>query len=52
MAYGDRFIIRDPAAAKTLAGGHVVDLFVPRRGRATEARLNTLALQIIQLNPA
>ncbi len=43
MAYGDRFIIRDPAAAKTLAGGHVVDLFVPRRGRATEARLNTLA---------
>ena len=32
MAYGDRFIIRDPAAAKTLAGGHVIDLFVPRRG--------------------
>ena len=43
LAYGDRFIIRDPAAAKTLAGGHVVDLFVPRRGRATEARLTTLA---------
>ena len=42
IAYGDRFIIRDPAAAKTLAGGHVVDLFVPRRGRASEARLNTL----------
>ncbi len=43
LAYGDRFIIRDPAAATTLAGGHVIDLFVPRRGRATEARLNALA---------
>jgi len=43
LAYGDRFIVRDPAAATTLAGGHVIDLFVPRRGRATEARLNALA---------
>ncbi|MBG09716.1 MAG: selenocysteine-specific translation elongation factor [Gammaproteobacteria bacterium] len=43
LAYGDRFIIRDPAAAMTLAGGHVVDLFVPRRGRASEARLKELA---------
>ena len=43
LAYGDRFIIRDPAAATTLAGGHVIDLFVPRRGRTTETRLSALA---------
>ena len=41
--YGDRFIIRDPAATETLAGGYVIDTYVPRRGRSSEARLLELA---------
>lgn len=41
--YGDRFIIRDPAATETLAGGYVIDTYVPRRGRSSEARLQELA---------
>ncbi|MGI9249673.1 MAG: selenocysteine-specific translation elongation factor [Pseudohongiellaceae bacterium] len=40
--YGDRFIIRDPSSQHTLGGGRVIDVFVPRRGRATEARLAEL----------
>lgn len=39
---GDRFIIRDPAARETLAGGRVLDIHVPRRGRGSESRLRTL----------
>lgn len=43
--YGDRFIIRDPAATETLAGGYVIDTYVPRRGRSSEARLQELAVK-------
>ncbi|MFN0182723.1 MAG: selenocysteine-specific translation elongation factor [Aquabacterium sp.] len=35
---GDRFILRDPTQAATLAGGWVLDPFAPARGRATPAR--------------
>ena len=41
--YGDRFILRDPAASRTLGGGTVVDIFVPARGRNTPERLAWLA---------
>ncbi len=38
----DRFIIRDQSAKETLGGGHVIDLFPPRRGRARPERLAIL----------
>lgn len=41
--FGDRFIIRDPTGKHTLGGGHVVDIFIPRRHRAGRARLETLS---------
>ncbi|MCG8415506.1 MAG: selenocysteine-specific translation elongation factor [Pseudomonadales bacterium] len=37
--YGDRFVIRDPAAKNTIGGGQVLDIFVPRKGRSSETRL-------------
>lgn len=40
--YGDRFVIRDPAAENTIAGGKVLDIFVPRRGRSSQERLAML----------
>jgi selenocysteine-specific elongation factor len=40
--YGDRAVLRDHAARHTLAGGHVVDPFPPRRGRRSPARLAVL----------
>ena len=40
--YGDRLILRDQAARRTIAGGHVVDPFPPRRGRARPERLGRL----------
>ena len=40
--FGDRFVIRDPAAQHTIAGGRVIDIFVPRRGRANAQRLAAL----------
>jgi selenocysteine-specific elongation factor len=40
--YGDRAVLRDHAARHTLAGGHVVDPFPPRRGRRLPARLAVL----------
>ena len=40
--YGDRAVLRDHAARHTLAGGHVVDPFPPRRGRRLPARLRVL----------
>ena len=40
--YGDRFIIRDPAAVTTLAGGYVIDTYVPRRGRSSASRLKEI----------
>jgi selenocysteine-specific elongation factor len=39
---GDRAVLRDHAARRTLAGGHVVDPFAPRRGRRQPARLAVL----------
>lgn len=41
-AWGDRFILRDAAANRTLAGGRVVDAFGPLRGRAQPQRLASL----------
>ncbi len=42
-AWGDRFILRDAAANRTLAGGRVIDPFGPPRGRAQPQRLAQLA---------
>ena len=41
--YGDRFVLRDPAAGRTLAGGQVVDPFGPVRGRDRPVRALQLA---------
>ena len=42
-AWGDRFILRDAAANRTLAGGWVVDPFGPERGSSQPLRLAQLA---------
>ena len=39
---GDRIVIRDQSATRTMGGGTVVDPFSPRRGRARPARLSWL----------
>ena len=36
---GDRIVVRDQSATRTMGGGTVVDPFSPRRGRARPARL-------------
>jgi selenocysteine-specific elongation factor len=36
---GDRFIVRDASARRTLGGGTVIDVFPPARGRARPERL-------------
>ncbi|OAN50541.1 hypothetical protein A6A05_12265 [Magnetospirillum moscoviense] len=41
---GDRFILRDQSARRTIGGGRVIDLFPPARGRRTPARLAELRL--------
>ena len=41
--WGDRVVLRDHGALRTLAGGRVVDPSPPRRGRARPERLATLA---------
>ena len=41
--HGDRFILRDAAAHRTVAGGHVIDPFGPMRGRSKPARVALLA---------
>ncbi|OGB02126.1 MAG: selenocysteine-specific translation elongation factor [Burkholderiales bacterium RIFCSPHIGHO2_12_FULL_69_20] len=41
--FGDRFILRDAAANRTLAGGWVIDPAGPARGRARPVRLAQLA---------
>ncbi len=43
--HGDRFIVRDPAASTTLGGGQVLDIHVPRRGRASAERLEELQIK-------
>jgi selenocysteine-specific elongation factor len=40
---GDRFIVRDQSARRTLGGGMVIDVFPPPRGRARPERLAWLA---------
>ena len=41
--HGDRFIVRDQSAQRTIGGGHVVDIYPPARGRAKPDRLAALA---------
>lgn len=41
--HGDRFVLRDHSAQRTLAGGRVIDPFPPKRGRARPSRLVTLS---------
>lgn len=40
--YGDRFILRDHSAQRTIGGGYVIDPFPPRRGRAKPERIAVL----------
>ena len=40
--FSDRFILRDQSAQRTIAGGMVLDLYPPRRGRARPDRLEML----------
>ena len=39
---GDRFIIRDPSATRTLGGGTIIDAFAAERGRRKPKRLKVL----------
>ncbi len=41
--FGDRFILRDQSAQRTIAGGVVIDPYPPHRGRARPDRLAMLA---------
>jgi len=43
LLHGDRFILRDQSARRTLGGGRVIDVAPPGRGRRTPARLARLA---------
>ncbi len=60
---GDRFLLRDQSARRTIAGGRVIDPMSPARGRARPARLDHLAAlerpdradalgQLLRLHPA
>ncbi|MBL4821018.1 MAG: selenocysteine-specific translation elongation factor, partial [Gammaproteobacteria bacterium] len=40
--HGDCFLLRDPASTRTIGGGEVIDIFVPRRGRASPERIEVL----------
>ena len=40
---GDRLVLRDAGASRTIGGGSVIDPFPPMRGRRTPARLAQLA---------
>jgi len=40
--YGDRFVIRDQSASRTLAGGWTVDPYSVQKGRSKPIRLDTL----------
>jgi selenocysteine-specific elongation factor len=44
-ARGDRFVIRDQSASRTLGGGMAIDIFPPARGRARPERLAALAAE-------
>ena len=41
-AYGDRFVIRDQSARRSMGGGHIVDPHPPRRGARKAARRHVL----------
>src|SRR5690606_6082635 len=41
--FGDRFLLRDASARRTLGGGTVLDVFPPARGRSRPERLQMLA---------
>lgn len=43
---GDRFIIRDQSAQRTVGGGAVIDPFAPARGRAKPARIAQIKAQL------
>ncbi len=43
---GDRFILRDQSAQRTLGGGKVLDPFPPLRGKRQAARLETLRIAV------
>ena len=42
--FGDRFVIRDQSALRTMGGGHVIDPAPPQRGARTPERLKLLRL--------
>ena len=42
VLFSDRFILRDQSARRTIGGGHVIDPFAPKRGRAKPERLSQL----------
>ena len=39
---GDRFVLRDQSAQRTIAGGHIIDPFSSKRGRAKPSRIAIL----------
>lgn len=43
VLHGERFILRDQSAQRTIGGGVVIDPFAPVRGRAKPQRLDLLA---------
>ncbi len=42
VVHGDRFVLRDTSAQRTIAGGSVIDPFSPKRGRARTIRMDIL----------
>ena len=46
--HGDRFILRDQSARRTLGGGAVIDVFPPPRGRARPERLAWLRAMALE----
>ena len=49
--HGDRFVLRDQSATRTVGGGTVVDILPPARGRARPARLAYLKA-VMQPDPS
>ena len=47
LCFGDRIVIRDQAATRTIGGGKVINTTSPKRGRAKPERIE----QLRQLNP-
>lgn len=42
VVHGDRFVLRDQSAQRTIAGGYVIDPLSPKRGRARPTRIAAL----------